>query len=72
MLWILYIEEYKDTSDDGEEVSMLKVQTAALPKIYCGSLSINLQKAGIGIDIVDIQSICGKIIWRSQKAYKGF
>lgn len=67
------LEEYKDTSDDGEEVSMLKVQTAALPKYIVEAYLLTFQKAGIGIDIVDIQSnSVAKLFGGRKKLIKDF
>ena len=67
------LEEYKDQSDDGEEVAMIKVQTAALPKSIVEAYLLTFEKAGINVDIVDIQSnSVAKLFGGRKKLIKDF
>lgn len=50
------LEEYQREIEDGEKISMIKVQIAALPKSIVVDYLTNFKKAGLKIDIIDIQS----------------
>ena len=50
------LDEYEQETDENEPMAWLKVQTAALPKNVVLTYLDTFEKAGLKIDIIDIQS----------------
>lgn len=63
------LEEYQREIEDGEKISMIKVQIAALPKSIIVNYLTNFKKAGLKIDIIDIQSNSINRLFGSKKKY---
>jgi type IV pilus assembly protein PilM len=67
------LEEYEEEIEDGEKMSMFKVQTAALPKAIVEAYLTTFEKAGLSLDIVDIQSnSIAKLFGGRKKLIKDF
>ena len=67
------LEEYKKEIEDGDQTLVLKVQTAAFPKSIVNAYLTTFNKAGLNIDIVDIQpNSIAKLFGGRKKLIKSF
>ncbi len=67
------LDEYEQETDENEPMAWLKVQTAALPKNVVLTYLDTFEKAGLKIDIIDIQSnSIAKLFGGRKKLIKDF